>query len=89
MLRGPGTIGLSRASHDLAAAPAAGFWARLHRDESGGMLDYAMVFGFFAILLFLPVWPVGDQVLSIPEMLFQVLSDYFSMIAFYVSWPFL
>jgi hypothetical protein len=74
---------------NLAGAPAAGFWARLHRDETGGMLDYMMVFAFFAIMLFAPLWPVDGQMVSIPGMLWDILSDYFSMIAFYVSWPFL
>jgi len=48
----------------------------LHRDEQGGMLDYAMVFAFVAVPL-----------LFLFEKLFDVLSDYFGMIAFFVTWP--
>jgi len=51
---------------------------RLHRDEQGGMLEYAMVLGFISI----PLIAMFDQI-------FQILSDYFAMIAFYVTWPFL
>jgi Flp pilus assembly pilin Flp len=51
---------------------------RLHRDQRGGMLDYAMVFAFVAI-------PMTFLV----EYLFEALSDYFGLIAYYVTWPFL
>lgn len=51
---------------------------RFHRDERGQMLEYVMVFAFIAVPL-----------MFLFERLFEVLSDYFSMIAFFVSWPFL
>jgi len=48
-----------------------------YRDEQGSaMLEYAMVFGFVAV----PIIFLFDK-------LFDVLSDYFGMIAFFVSWP--
>lgn len=62
---------------------------RLHDDQSGRMLEYAMVFAFISIPLMVPFWPVEGEVRSIFGMLFDVLSDYFGMIAFYVTWPFL
>jgi hypothetical protein len=68
---------------------AAGLLLGFHRDEQGGVLEYAMIFGLFAITLILPVWPIDGQYRSIPGMLLEVLGDYFSMIAFFVSWPFL
>jgi len=52
--------------------------ARFHRDQRGGMLDYVLVLGVFVPL----------AVFMIVK-LFEVLSDYFGMIAFYVTWPFL
>jgi len=52
--------------------------ARLHRDERGAMLDYVMVLVVIVPLVFF-----------VFQKLFEVLSDYFGMIAFYVSWPFL
>jgi Flp pilus assembly pilin Flp len=53
--------------------------ARLHRDERGyTMLDYVMVFAFVAV----PLMFLFDK-------LFEVLSDYFGMVAYYVTWPFL
>ncbi len=51
---------------------------RLHRDEQGGMLDYVMVLAVLIPLIFF-----------VFRKMFEVLSDYFGMIAFYVSWPFL
>ena len=52
---------------------------RLHRDERGyTMLDYVMVFAFIAV----PLMFLFDK-------LFEVLSDYFGMVAYYVTWPFL
>jgi len=51
---------------------------RFHRDERGEMLEYAMVFVAIALPL-----------MCLAERLAEVLADYFSMIAFYVSWPFL
>jgi Flp pilus assembly pilin Flp len=62
----------------LRRRPAVAALARLHRDQQGGLLEYAMVFGFIAVPL-----------LFLFDRLFEVLSDYFSMIAFYASWPFL
>jgi len=53
--------------------------ARLYRDERGyTMLDYVMVFAFIAVPL-----------MFLFEKLFEVLSDYFGMVAYYVTWPFL
>ena len=57
---------------------ARGGVARLHRDERGAMLDYVMVLVVIVPLVFF-----------VFQKLFEVLSDYFGMIAFYVSWPFL
>ncbi|MBL7139653.1 MAG: hypothetical protein ISS74_01955 [Planctomycetes bacterium] len=57
------------------------WWARLralHRDEEGGLLEYGMVFAFIA----LPLIFLFDK-------LFDVLSDYFGMMAFFVTWPFI
>jgi Flp pilus assembly protein TadG len=51
---------------------------RLHRDQRGDMLDYAMVFAFVALPLLLLV-----------QKLLEVIADYFGMIAYYVTWPFL
>ena len=65
---------LGRRPGRLAAA-----MARLHRDERGyTMLDYVMVFAFIAVPL-----------MFLFEKLFYVLSDYFGMVAYYVTWPFL
>jgi len=53
--------------------------ARFHRDERGaGMLEYGLVFAAVAV-----------PVLALFTKLFEVLSDYFAMIAFFVSWPFI
>ena len=52
--------------------------ARFHRDEEGGVLEYALVFAFVALPMLLLV-----------EYLLEVLSDYFGLIAYYVTWPFL
>ncbi len=52
--------------------------ARFHLDERGVMLDYILVLAVFVPLMFF-----------VFVKLFEVLSDYFGMIAFYVSWPFL
>jgi len=60
----------------LACAP--GPAARLHRDQQGGMLDYAMVFAFVAVPL-----------IFLLEYMLEVLSDYFGLLAYYVTWPFL
>jgi len=57
-----------------ALAPA----GRFHRSERGAMLDYVLVLGVFV--------PLAVFVIV---KLFEVLSDYFGMIAFYVTWPFL
>ena len=51
---------------------------RFHRDQRGAMLDYVMV---LAVLV--------PMVIFVFLKLSQVLSDYFGMIAFYASWPFL
>jgi len=49
-----------------------------HRDEEGGLLEYGMVFAFIA----LPLIFLFDK-------MFDILSDYFGMIAFFVTWPFI
>jgi len=54
------------------------FLSRFHRDEEGGVLEYALVFAFVALPMLLLV-----------EYLLEVLSDYFGLIAYYVTWPFL
>jgi Flp pilus assembly pilin Flp len=52
---------------------------RFHRDQRGWtMLDYAMVFAFVAIPLVL-----------LFDKMFQIISMYFAMIAYYITWPFL
>ena len=51
---------------------------RFHRDRRGGALDYVMVLAF-----------VGIPLIMLMDKLFQILSDYFAMIAYYVTWPFL
>lgn len=51
---------------------------RFHRDERGGMLEYGLVFAAVAV-----------PILALFTKLFDVLSDYFGMIAFFVSWPFI
>jgi len=53
-------------------------FTRFHRDEEGGVLEYALVFAFVALPMLLLV-----------EYLLEVLSDYFGLIAYYVTWPFL
>lgn len=58
--------------------PQRGAVLRLHRDQRGAMLDYVLVLGVFV--------PLAVFVIA---KLFEVLSDYFGMIAFYVTWPFL
>ena len=50
----------------------------LHRDEQGGALEYVLVTAAFA----LPIMGLG-------RFLQEMLSDFFSMIAFCVGWPFL
>jgi Flp pilus assembly pilin Flp len=58
-------------------------WARrirrLHRDERGyTMLDYVLVFAFIALPLIL-----------LFGKMFDIIASYFSMVAYYVTWPFL
>jgi len=66
--------------HALAAwlAHAPSPVARLHRDQEGGLLEYAMVFAFVAVPL-----------VFLLEYMLEVLSDYFGLLAYYVTWPFL
>ena len=59
-------------------ARAPGPLLRLHRDEQGGMLDYVMIIAAVGIPLFMLL-----------EYLLEALSDYFGLIAYYVTWPFL
>ncbi len=60
------------------AGRAAGSLVRLHRDECGNMVEYAMVFAFIAL-----------PMMFLFERLFKILCDYFGMIAFFVTWPFI
>jgi Flp pilus assembly pilin Flp len=53
-------------------------FTRFHRDQRGGMLEYAMVFAFVAVPL-----------VFLLEYMLEILSDYFGLIAYYVTWPFL
>jgi len=53
-------------------------FTRLHRDERGGVLEYVMVFAFVVVPL-----------IFLMEYMLEVLSDYFGLIAYYVTWPFL
>ncbi|MCX5684475.1 MAG: hypothetical protein NT049_12420 [Planctomycetota bacterium] len=52
--------------------------ARLHRDERGSLLDYALVMAAITVPL-----------IVLMEYMLEILSDYFGMIAYYVTWPFL
>jgi hypothetical protein len=52
--------------------------ARLHRDERGSMVGYALTIAAIVIPLFVLL-----------EYMLEVLSDYFGLIAYYVTWPFL
>ena len=52
--------------------------ARFHRDERGDMLEYALVFVAIAVPL-----------IALFYRLFYVLAEYFGMVAFYVTWPFI
>jgi Flp pilus assembly pilin Flp len=60
------------------AGRAAEAVAAFHRDERGDLLEYALVFTAISVPL-----------LALMYRLFDILSDYFGMIAFYVSWPFI
>ena len=51
---------------------------RFHRDERGDALEYALVLLVFAL-----------PIVALMDTLKDILRDYFSMIAFYVGWPFL
>ena len=51
---------------------------RLHRDQRGDSLEYLLVLGAFVIPL-----------VAVMFVLKNILSDYYSMIAFFVGWPFL
>ena len=52
---------------------------RFHRDQRGAaMLEYALIFAAVAI-----------PILALFGKLFDILADYFGMIAFFVSWPFI
>ncbi|MBE3069090.1 MAG: hypothetical protein IMZ66_02525 [Planctomycetes bacterium] len=77
-MRTRAAIGRRRAGGWFRRATAARALARFHRDERGDMLEYAMVFAFIA----LPLMFLFDR-------LFEILSDYFGMIAFFVTWPFI
>lgn len=51
---------------------------RFHRDQKGATIDYVLILGVFCVPIIVLLFK-----------LFEVLADYFGMIAFYVSWPFL
>jgi len=51
---------------------------RLHRNERGDMIDYVMVLAVIIPLVIL----VGNKMMA-------VLMDYFGMIAYFVTWPFI
>ena len=52
--------------------------ARLHRDERGSLVDYAMIIAAVVIPFFIVL-----------EYCLEILSDYFGLMAYYVTWPFL
>jgi hypothetical protein len=81
-----------RQSAHVRPMDRAGLLVRLHRDERGGMLDYAFIMIFVALLLWAPIVPGTSEAghpISIPEALWGILAEYFGMIAYYVTWPFL
>ena len=51
---------------------------RLHRDERGDALEYALVLAVFAIPLMIAA-----------GYLREILTDWFSMLSYHVGWPFL
>ena len=82
---GLAALGRALADEPPVAPGLKGHWARLagrlgrfHADQEGAMLDYVMV---LAVLI--------PMVIFLFVKMFQVLADYFGMIAFYASWPFL
>ena len=63
----------------LARTGGAALAVRLHRDERGAaMLEYTLVFGVIGLML-----------MALFYRMFHVLTDYFGMIAFFVTWPFI
>lgn len=63
----------------LARRAGAAPVVRFHRDQRGAaMLEYALVFGVIALML-----------TALFYRMFHVLTDYFGMIAFFVTWPFI
>ena len=52
--------------------------ARFYRDDRGSALEYLLVMAVFVIPLSFLLLPMT-----------QILADYFQMVAFHVSWPFL
>ena len=73
---GPAALPLS-GGHSASCILHSAFM-RLHRDQQGGMLEYAMVFAFVAVPL-----------IFLLEYMLEILSDYFGLLAYYVTWPFL
>jgi Flp pilus assembly pilin Flp len=56
-----------------------GMLNRLRTDQDGAtMFEYVLILGMIVLPL-----------IMLFEKLFEMLSDYFGMIAYYVSWPFL
>ena len=62
----------------IAVATWAGGLRRLHRDERGDALEYLLVLAVFVLPL-----------VALMDRLKDILRDYYSMIAFYLGWPFL
>ena len=62
----------------LAARAGVAVALRLHRDERGGLLEYAFTFGFIAVFI-----------IALFYKIFHVLTDYFGLFAFFVTWPFI
>lgn len=51
---------------------------RFHRDQRGDALEYLLILAAFVL-----------PMLAVFAVLKNILSDYYSMIAFFVGWPFL
>ena len=49
-----------------------------HRDQRGDALEYALVVAVFAL-----------PMIVLMERIKDILTDYYSMIAFFLGWPFL
>jgi hypothetical protein len=81
-----------RQSAHVRPTRRAGLIPRFHRDERGGMVDYAIMFVAVLLVLVVPIIPGSSEAghaITIPEALWDILAEYFGMIAYYVTWPFL